>query len=76
MILQMVWLEENGGGSVSSLASTVISYRISGNMTGTDKDRTEIDSWLLISFCYAKGIALHLFLINYGKVEQNVWPSG
>jgi hypothetical protein len=63
-ILQTVWLEEKGGGPVSSSVSTAISCPISGNMTETDKDRAEVDSWLLVSFCYANSVFLHLFLGN------------
>jgi hypothetical protein len=51
VILQTVWPEGKGGGSVSLFVP---------NMTGTDKDRTEIDSWLLISFCCANSIVLDL----------------
>jgi hypothetical protein len=43
-------------------------------MTRTDKDGTEIDSWLVVSFCYANGVVLYLFLANYGKVGQKLSP--
>jgi hypothetical protein len=36
MILETVWLEEKGGGSLASFVLTGISYRISRNMTRTD----------------------------------------
>jgi hypothetical protein len=39
-------------------------------MTGTDKDRTEINSRLWVSFCYANNVVLHLCPANYGKVEK------
>jgi hypothetical protein len=39
-------------------------------MTEVDQDRTEIDSRLLVSSCDANSFVLHLFLANYGKVEQ------
>jgi hypothetical protein len=37
-------------------------------MTGTDKDRTEIDSLLLLAFRYANNAVLCLFLANYAKL--------
>jgi hypothetical protein len=70
VILQTVWLEGKRGRSISSFVSTVISYCVSGNMTGTDKSGTEIDSRLLISLCYANSAVLYLFLANCGKVRQ------
>jgi hypothetical protein len=76
VILQTVGLEEKEGGFVSSFVSTVGSHHISGDMTGTDNNRTEIDSWLLVSFCYANSVVLHLFLANCGKVEENVSVFG
>jgi hypothetical protein len=39
-------------------------------MIGTDKDRTEIDSQLLVSFSYANGVVLYYFwqiMENWGK---------
>jgi hypothetical protein len=74
--LQIASLEEKGGDSVSSFASTVMSDCVSGNMTRTDKDRTEIDSQLQVSFCYPNSVVLHFFLANDGKVEQQVSPFG
>jgi hypothetical protein len=76
VILQTAWLEGKRGDSVSSFVSTVTLYRISENMTGTDKDGTEIDSRLLKSFCYANRVVLHLFLANYRELEQKVSPLG
>jgi hypothetical protein len=76
VILQNVWLEEKGEASASSFVLTVISYRISGNMTGTDENRTEIDSRLLISFFYANSVVLCLFLANYGKMGRKASPFG
>jgi hypothetical protein len=43
---------------VSSFASSLISHRFSGNVTGTDHDRTEVDSWLLASSCYMNSAVL------------------
>jgi hypothetical protein len=61
VILQTVLLEGKGGGPVSSFVSKVISYRISGNMTGTDMDGTEIDSGLLVSFVLRTGLSFIYF---------------
>jgi hypothetical protein len=74
--LQTVWLEEKGGSSVSSLLSTVMSYRISGNMTETDQNGREIDCRLLVSFCNARIVVLYLCLANYGKVGPKESPFG
>jgi hypothetical protein len=45
-------------------------------MTGTDKDRQDIDSSLLVFFGCANSVVLHLFLANHGKVEQKASPFG
>jgi hypothetical protein len=74
MILQTVWLEEKGEGSVSSLVATVIWYRMPENMTGTDKDSTEINSRQLVSFCCANSMVLYLSLTNHGKWWQRALP--
>jgi hypothetical protein len=49
-LLQTVWIEEKGEGSVLSFASTVILCRIPENMTGADKDHEEIDARLPVCF--------------------------
>jgi hypothetical protein len=49
--------------------------RIPENMTGTDEDNTEMDSRLLASLCCEKSIVPYLFLANYDKCWQKVWPS-
>jgi hypothetical protein len=61
---------------VSSFVSMVTSYRISGNMSGTDKDGTEIDSLLLVSLCYTNSVLLDLFLADSGNLWQKVSPFG
>jgi hypothetical protein len=76
VILQTFWLEEKGGASVPSFAETDMSYCISGDMTRTDKNNTEIDFRLLVSFCDANSVVLHLCLANYGQSGQNVLPFG
>jgi hypothetical protein len=43
---------------------------------GTNKYRTEIDSRLLVSFCCANSVVLHLFLVNYGNLGRKTPPFG
>jgi hypothetical protein len=76
VILQTVCLEGKGGGSVSSFAVTVIAYRITENMTGTDQDDTELDSRLLASFCCENNMVAYLYLANDGNCWQKVSPFG
>jgi hypothetical protein len=45
-------------------------------MTRTDKDNTEIDFRLPVSFRDANGVVLHLRLPNHGQSGQNVLPFG
>jgi hypothetical protein len=67
LILETVGQEEEGEGRVSSFALTVMVYRVSENMTGIDKDHTEMDARLLISFCRENNVVPSLSLSNYGK---------
>jgi hypothetical protein len=76
MTLQTLWPEGKGEGFVSSLASAVMVYRISENMIGTDKDHTEIDSRLLVSFCCENSVVLYLHPVNYGKWWQRASSFG
>jgi hypothetical protein len=74
MILAPVWLEEEGEGPVSSFVLMVMSHHISENMTGTDKNNTEIDSRLLVSFCCENNVVPYLYPANYGTLWQKVAP--
>jgi hypothetical protein len=65
--LETAWLEEKGEGRVSSFVLWSMLYRLSENMTGTDKDRAENDSWSLASFCSANSVVFSAYLANYGK---------
>jgi hypothetical protein len=76
MILKTVWLEEKKERHATLFALTVIAYRISENMTGTDKDHIEIDSRSLVSFCCENAVVFYLSLPNYGKLAQKVSPFG
>jgi hypothetical protein len=76
MILETVQMEEKEEGPVSSFILTAILYRIPENMTGTDQDKTEINSRLLVSFCCANSVVLDLYFANYGKLWQKVSPFG
>jgi hypothetical protein len=49
---------------------------MSENMTGTDKDDTEIDPRLLASFCCEDIMVRYLFLANYGEGWQTASPFG
>jgi hypothetical protein len=62
LTVEAVWFEEKD--PLSSCVLTVILYRISEDMTGTDKDGTGIDTRLLVSFCCENSVALYL----YGKL--------
>jgi hypothetical protein len=62
VVLQTIWPKEKGEGPVSSFVSTVMLLCISDNVTPTNRDHTEIDSRLLVSFCYANGVVLYDFL--------------
>jgi hypothetical protein len=68
MMLETIWPEEKREGRVSSFVSTVILYRISENMTGTDKDETEIHSLLLVSFCCENSVVPYFYPANSEKL--------
>jgi hypothetical protein len=70
IIFETVWAEEEGKAPVSFLVLTVILYRIPENMTGTDKDNTEIDSRLLVSFYCENNVVPHLYISNYRIMEK------
>jgi hypothetical protein len=70
LILKTAWVAEEGGAPVSSFVLTVGLYRMSENMTGTDKDHTEINCSVLVSFCCENSIVPYLYLANYGKFLQ------
>jgi hypothetical protein len=70
VILATVWLKEKGEGPLSSFVLTAIPYRISLDMTKTDKSNTEIDSRSLVSFCCWNIVVFCLCLPNHGKLRQ------
>jgi hypothetical protein len=67
LISETVWPEEEREGPVSSFVLTVVLYRISENITGTDQDNTKIDSRLLVSFCCENSTVPYLYLADSGK---------
>jgi hypothetical protein len=73
---ETVWLKEKREGPGLLFVLTVMLYRISETMTGTDEDNTEIDSQLLVSFCCENNVVPYLYLANYGKCWQKVLPFG
>jgi hypothetical protein len=49
---------------------------MSKGVTATDKDNTEIDSRLLVSFCCENSVVPYLYQANYGKCWQEASPFG
>jgi hypothetical protein len=69
-------MEEKEDGLVSSLGLTVILYCVPENMTGTDKDDTEIDSQLQAAFCCENSVDPDLCPANHAKLWQKASPFG